>query len=56
MLVFWGTFAPAMGLPAPKGFVREEAVKDVERALKFLNSYYLKETPFICKLAINGSE
>lgn len=49
MLVFWGTFAPTMGLPAPKGFIREEAVKDVERALKMLNNVYLKDTPFIGK-------
>lgn len=46
-LLFWSALGPAMGLQPPKTFDKEEATKEVERALKFLNNNYLGSTPYI---------
>lgn len=46
-LVFWSLFGPAMNLPVPKVFDKDEANREVVKALKMLNNIFLKSTPYI---------
>lgn len=41
--------APAVGLPIPKSFDLEESQKEVKGILKFIESYFLAKSPYICK-------